>query len=297
MKKILMCIPALVLAALLYVVVQQELSTANQIPQEEPQSAQTYQTPVIVQPDAGLNSGNHDAETIDTNAGRPAPQKTALPLDLENSSDYPAFFLHIADESSMNHELQEYTPEQVHQDGNTFQFTADQLDGKYVSGKVESMFGFLYGSITFRVTNINNPGLFPAIWMLPAQSGLYPELDIYEQLGREPQNFYGVSHFLTGPSAELDHYRTYFKYSFPMPEQIPESYTITFDWQPNAMSWYLDGEPVYTMAEHVPQMPMYLIINLAVGGIWSGDPTEDTVLPCTWTVEVLDFQPQEIYTR
>ena len=295
MKKLLMCIPALVLCALLYGVVQQELS--NEAVQPESQTGYTASAPEIVWPEQSAAPDTPGEEYIPILDNRPLPQKTALPLNQGNSSDYHMFFLPITDTTNTNRELQDYAPEQVYMEDNRIQLVAEKSGQRYVSGKVESMFGFLYGSITFRVTNVNNPGVFPAVWMLPAQSGLYPELDIYEQLGREPQSFYGVSHYLTGPSEELDHYRSYFKYSFLSPEQIPESYTITFNWNPNSMSWYLDGQPVYTMTEHVPQIPMYLIFNLAVGGIWSGDPTEDTVLPYVWTVEILDFQPQEIYTR
>ena len=42
---------------------------------------------------------------------------------------------------------------------------------------------------------------------------------------------------------------------------------------------------------------MDFIFNLAVGGNWPGSPDADTEFPTMFEVEILEFMPQEIYSR
>ena len=224
------------------------------------------------------------------------PQPMSLPLTPEHEDFYRKFFPAITNTSPPNKELQTYRPEQVSIVGNRMTLTADQKNGHYVSGRVESFFSFLYGSITFRFKPIANPGLFPAVWMLPAQSLPYPEVDIYESIGREPQHLYGVMHYLELPSDLNSKTRNFFQHTYPSHTPLQSS-TIRFDWTPDSLVWYLDGAPIYSIVENVPQIPMYLIFNLAVGGTWCGDPTPETVWPSAFEVEILEFKPQQIFTR
>lgn len=228
----------------------------------------------------------------------PQPQPTALPVGPDSGALYEQLFRPVENATPPNQELQIYDPDQVEIDGSRLRFTARRKqDGTYRSGQAVSVLGFQYGSLTVRVHSVEEEGLFPAVWMLPLADSLLPEVDIFEQIGRESDAFYGVTHFLTWPTPQAApvQERDYFRWQFP--GAAPESYTVRFDWTEDRMVWSLDGQVIAELTEYVPQEPMYLIMNLAVGGIWCGDPTPETRFPAEFTVEILDFQPETLYTR
>ena len=135
--------------------------------------------------------------------------------------------------------------------------------------------------------------MFPAIWMLPSDTTSdFPEVDIYELIGNEPNIFYGVLHYME----ESEKSRDFFRHTFPV-DKIPETYRITFEWTQEEMVWYLGDEIIYTIQDNVPDEPLYFIFNLAVGGDWPGSPDADTEFPAMFEVEILEFMPQEIYSR
>lgn len=191
-----------------------------------------------------------------------------------------------------NNELQSYNLHQVKIENDHIKITADKNDGQYISGKAESTIYFRYGTFTFQVNTVKGKGLFPAIWMLPADGNPYPEIDIYELIGNEQNRFYGVLHYLKDGEKN----RLFFEHEFS-PENIPETYLLRFEWTPEKMAWYLNNEELYSIQQNVPDQHMYMIINLAVGGNWPGDPDENTKFPAEFDVHILDFKPQEVYFR
>ena len=219
-------------------------------------------------------------------------QKTLLPLSPEDADYFKTLFMPINADHSPNRELQKYRFSQMEVDGRHLLLTADKQDGDYVSGKAESICSFLYGSLTFRLNTMRGAGLFPAVWLLPASGEQYPEVDIYELIGSDPSSWYGVSHY----QEHTQHKRSFFKHTFAA-DAVPDSCVIRFDWTPDAMTWYLDGEKVHSITDHVPQVPMYLLANLAVGGTWAGDPNSTTPFPAILDIEFLEFKPGETYTR
>lgn len=204
-----------------------------------------------------------------------------------------AMFVAIDALKSPNNELQQYTSSQVEIDETHISITANKIGDVYLSGKAESVSAFRYGRFSFCVNTMKGVGLFPAIWMLPSNTNAdYPEIDIYELIGNEPNIFYGVLHYMK----EGEKSRDFFTHTFPA-NKIPETYRITFEWTLEEMVWYLEDEVVYTIRENVPDEPMYFIFNLAVGGNWPGSPDAYTEFPAMFEVKILEFEPQEIYSR
>ena len=67
-------------------------------------------------------------------------------------------------------------------------------------------------------------------------------------------------------------------------------HTIGLNWQPDSLTWYVDGiqrRSQFTNAAAIPHMPMYVILNLAVGGTWPGYPDATTPFPSTFQVDWL----------
>src|SRR5262249_26015016 len=63
---------------------------------------------------------------------------------------------------------------------------------KYASGLITTRRSFsqTYGYFEARVKLPAGKGLWPAFWLLPADGSWPPEIDGFEQLGREPQSVY-----------------------------------------------------------------------------------------------------------
>lgn len=231
------------------------------------------------------------------------PEETTIPettvpettIPETEPPEEPALFVAVYDGNPPNQEMQTYLPQQVTIDGKHIAITAERIGGswrEFLSGKAESVEAVRYGTFAFELNTMRGKGLFPAIWMLPTDGNPLPEVDIYELVGDKPHEFYGVRHYLDETWEREDH----LYYHFP-PNNIPETYAIKLEWTPEKLTWYLNDEEIYSIEEAVPDMPMYVIINLAVGGVWPGMPNVNTEFPATFHVEVLEFEPMEVFPR
>ena len=303
MKKILAVLAGLCFLTCLIWTIQLEMD-GHRTP--EPQTAVSPESPAPAtepptEAPAEVLTEAATAETEFVMPTRPAalqePQRINLPLEFGDPAFLETLMIPVDQEASPNHELQIYKPAQVRLQGNQISMTAEEQDGKYYSGKVVSAFSFRYGTLTFRISTMDNPGLFPAVWMLPAAGGTFPEVDILEMIGKNPDELFGVLHYPMENGAGKNYKTHYFMYPYPFPDSLPEYYTLTFEWQEDSLTWYVGDQKVQTMIRNIPNEPMYLLVNLAVGGDWSGSPNANSVFPTTLNVEILDFQPEEIYTR
>ena len=57
-------------------------------------------------------------------------------------------------------------------------------------------------------------------------------------------------------------------------------------WEQDRLAWFLDGEQIWSYrGEGIPDEPMYLVANLAVGGEYAGSPDETTRFPAVFKIE------------
>lgn len=218
------------------------------------------------------------------------PPETTAPTEALEGAE--ADFMAVKETIAYNSELQGYFPEQVAFDGDTIRLTADRVDGEYRSGKVVSRQAYRYGSFSFRITTLTKGGLFPAIWMLPASKERLPEVDIYEMIGSEPYRIYGVLHYIN----DYDQQTKKFFATSISEKKVTEPYVLRFEWTEEKMDWYTDDRLIGTLSGNVPNEPMYLILNLAIGGSWAGTPL-DAVFPAEFECEILELDPIEVYER
>jgi len=149
----------------------------------------------------------------------------------------------------------------------------------YASGRVmtRDRFAQRYGYFETRVRYSPGRGLWPAVWLLPADRSWPPEIDIMEALGHEPAVAYQTIH-----SAAQD--RQGIKVDLNASDSGYHRYGVM--WGPKTIETYVDG--VKTGAFKTPadaHKPMYLIVNLAVGGHWPGYPDASTKFPATMDVD------------
>jgi beta-glucanase (GH16 family) len=55
---------------------------------------------------------------------------------------------------------------------------------------------------------------------------------------------------------------------------------FAIDWRPGKLTFIVDGRARWRITgDAVPAEPLYLVLNLAVGGDYPGPPDDDTVFP------------------
>lgn len=146
----------------------------------------------------------------------------------------------------------------------------------YTSGMVSSYgkFAQQYGWFEIRAKFPKGKGFWPAFWLLPATKDWPPEIDVLEILGHETDKVYMTNHW-----RKADGKHEGKGDSYTGPDFAAGYHTFAIDWEPDSITWYVDGKERYRTTEHIPAEPMYLLANLAVGGDWPGMPDATTVFP------------------
>ncbi|MFD5791971.1 ricin-type beta-trefoil lectin domain protein [Streptomyces diastatochromogenes] len=158
---------------------------------------------------------------------------------------------------------------------------------QYTSARMNTAgkFNAQYGHVEARMKIPRGQGMWPAFWMLgtPVNWPDSGEIDVMENVGFEPSTVHGTIH---GPgysgSGGIGA-----GYSLPGGQAFADAFhTFAVDWAPDSITWSVDGN-VYqrrTPADlggktWVFNKPFFLILNLAVGGYWPGDPDGSTQFP------------------
>ncbi|TQK50433.1 beta-glucanase (GH16 family) [Streptomyces sp. SLBN-118] len=161
---------------------------------------------------------------------------------------------------------------------------------EYTSARVNTAGRFTqaYGHVEARLKVPRGQGMWPAFWMLGNDIGQvgWPnsgEIDVMENVGFEPSTIHGTLH---GPgysgSGGIGA-----AYTLPGGQAFADAFhTFAVDWAPDSITWSVDGN-VYQRRtpsdlggrQWVFNKPFFLILNLAVGGYWPGDPDGGTAFP------------------
>ncbi|MEU1010054.1 lectin [Streptomyces sp. NPDC005890] len=164
---------------------------------------------------------------------------------------------------------------------------------QYTSARLNTAgkFNAQYGHVEARMKIPRGQGMWPAFWMLgtPVNWPDSGEIDVMENVGFEPSTVHGTIH---GPgysgSGGIGA-----GYTLPNGQAFADAFhTFAVDWAPDSITWSVDGN-VYqrrTPADlggktWVFDKPFFLILNLAVGGYWPGDPDGSTQFPQTLVVD------------
>ena len=208
-----------------------------------------------------------------------------------------------------NQELEFYTdrPQNVYQqDGNlVIRVLEEKYPGaggvtrNYTSARLKTQghFAQAYGRFEARIKIPRGQGIWPAFWMLGDDFGPTPwpacgEIDIMENIGREPDIVHGTVH---GP-AYAGEKGLGAPYGLPDQARVADDFHIfAIEWEPAAIRFYFDQTLYATRtpadlpkgARWVYDHPFFLILNVAVGGAWPGNPDATTPFPQTMLVDYI----------
>lgn len=142
----------------------------------------------------------------------------------------------------------------------------------YTSGLMTTYHSFsqLYGYFEVKAQLPSGAGFWPAFWLLPADNTWPPELDVFEQLGGS--TIYQSVHTNVGKFNDHTSIVT------NVQTATSEYHVYGVDWEPNYITYYVDGVAVGQLATPADMnKPMYMLLNLAVGGTGSWPGAADGV--------------------
>jgi beta-glucanase (GH16 family) len=165
---------------------------------------------------------------------------------------------------------------------------------KFTSGALTTFGSFeqKYGYFEIRARVPKGRGLWPALWMLPADRSWPPEIDIMEFLGRDIRHIWTTYHWLDSNAAHLKDGS-----GSIASDWTSDFHTFAVQWRPSFLSWYINGKEVKTISgNHVPSSRMFLLMNLAIGGHWAGPPSATTPSPAFFEIDyVRAYQYEDLY--
>src|SRR3954447_5316604 len=204
-------------------------------------------------------------------------------------------------QDSFNNEKQYYRPEQVTVASGNLQITATNqafANKLYRSGLITSNTLFGPGRIEARIDLPTTQGMWPAFWMNPnqVQWPLGGEIDILENKGSQPTITSSAFHWQKDPGpccgAHLYVTQQYQASVSGTPVNFTtgfHTYGVEWDKNPttnaNEIRYYVDGNKFFTVTQTSAMSDANfttaknIILNLAVGGDFGGDPNGTTVFP------------------
>jgi len=212
-----------------------------------------------------------------------------------------------------NHELETYTdhPANIQQKDGNLVITArnedatgpDGIPRHYTSARIKTQGHFTqtYGRIEASLRLPAGKGIWPAFWMLgdTISTAGWPstgEIDILEAIG-DPSTVYSTLH---GPGYSGGHAISA-KFPLPAGESINTAFHLyAVEWAPDDIKFFFDDQLIaHRTPADLPadahwayDHPFFLILNLAVGGDWPGNPDSTTTFPQQMLVDFV-----RVYTR
>jgi beta-glucanase (GH16 family) len=156
--------------------------------------------------------------------------------------------------------------------------------------KTQGLQSFTYGKIEARMKLPVEQGLWPAFWMLGnsiSQVGVgWPkcgEIDIMEHVSNTTE-IVGTMHWDNNGHVSAGAATTC--------NTISQYHIYSIEWDADSIKWFLDGKKYYggNIANNINSTeelhaPAFIILNLAVGGGWPGNPNGTTPFPDTMYVD------------
>ncbi|HCL00157.1 MAG TPA: glucan endo-1,3-beta-D-glucosidase [Candidatus Marinimicrobia bacterium] len=171
-------------------------------------------------------------------------------------------------------------------------FTGPEGTREYTSARLrtKNRGDWKYGRFEIKAKLPYGQGLWPAIWMLPtdwvyggwAASG---EIDIMELVGHDPAAVYGTLHY-GGTYPDNVHTGASYKLSFG--NFALDFHVFALEWSATEMRWFVDDSLYQVQTEWYSQgndypapfnQRFHLLLNVAVGGNWPGNPDNTTSFP------------------
>ncbi len=188
-------------------------------------------------------------------------------------------------------------------------YTSARLKTRKKDGR--ALFQKRYGRFEYRARLPTGKGIWPALWMLPQTEkyGGWPasgEIDVLEARGQQPTRVLGTLHYGAMWPAN-----THLSKEYVLPDggTIADFHVYALEWEPGEIRWLVDGRGYATQrfwwssktdggrgrkpvreSDLNPwpapfDQPFYLVMNVAVGGRFPGNPDRTTAFPAEMVID------------
>jgi beta-glucanase (GH16 family) len=180
----------------------------------------------------------------------------------------------------------------------------EMMGNAYTSARLttKGLFAHMFGRFEARIRLVEGRGLWPAFWIMgndfdevgwPAAG----EIDIVEQLGHDVNVTWGHIHGPAYGNIDVPAGRS------RSAEAVNADFHVyAIEWDPESIVFLVDDAPYFQItparrpsyARWVFDHPFFIMLNMAVGGLWPGNPDATTVFPQSIAIDyvrVSDRQP------
>jgi|SRR5579863_6992460 len=192
-------------------------------------------------------------------------------------------------------QLQAYAPEAITVSGGQLHIVAsrtpvnqvpvpyDGKDREYVSGVVSTFgtFSQTYGRFEIRCRVPAGRGLRAGFLLMPVPLGALPEIDAFQTVGGSPSKVFFGNRWGTEQTERS------FGDAFTGPELSPGFHTLSIEWGRDRISWFIDGKEKFHSVDGIPRQPMYMLLDLAVGGNLAPAPDASTNFPASFDIDYI----------
>lgn len=172
----------------------------------------------------------------------------------------------------------------------------DRIERPYTSARIHTLgrFSQVYGRFEARLKVPEDQGIWPAFWLLGERYNDvgWPrcgEIDIMENVGSHPTRAHGTLH---GPVYYGDD-------GYQVTRELTDGskfadgfHVFAVEWEPGEFRWYVDGEQYGSYTRKGDDDPQwvydthhFILLNLAVGGHWPGNPDASTRFPKRYLID------------
>ncbi|HWB99182.1 MAG TPA: family 16 glycosylhydrolase [Bryobacteraceae bacterium] len=197
---------------------------------------------------------------------------------------------------SSNNEVECYIPGNATVSNGSLALTA-KVDSScrgysYTSAMVQwKSFQFTYGTIEYRAKMAGGTGTWPAIWLLGANC---QQTNVASADNTPPCNWpvagsdeIDMTEIMKGAMTTVGQYVHSGSFDFncnASTSNVSQNWhTYQLDWAPGSLIWKIDGVTTCTLTRNVPSTPMFLIMNVALGG--QGGTVNGSTLPQSTLVD------------
>lgn len=154
---------------------------------------------------------------------------------------------------------------------------------RYMSGLLTTRRSFSqkYGYFELRVRVPGGKGLWPAFWLVPVTGQWPPEIDVFEICCKDAKRFSGAVHWSTDDKPHLSDGKF-----IDTVDLSRDFHVFGVSWTEKELCWYLDDEKKFCLPTPAQaNMPMYMLINLAIAGNPPDAPDRTTPFPARMTLD------------